>query len=154
NTASQSFQSHRYGALDRELESVRKKVGNDLLPHIVVNVDRFFDGWAFHREPQPGAFHCGAEYACEFRRKACKIGRLVRCLYTASFNPREIKERVYQLKEPYRISTDRQYLFVAIRTEPFANLRHHFFQRTEHQSKRSAELVTDIAEEGGLGAID
>jgi len=40
------------------------------------------------------------------------------------------------------------------RAQPLARLRQHFIKRTEHQSQRRAELVADVAEKRGLGAVE
>ena len=43
---------------------------------------------------------------------------------------------------------------MTFRTKALARLREHFLERTQHQLQRCAELVADVAEERGLGAID
>ncbi len=43
---------------------------------------------------------------------------------------------------------------MTVGTEPFVRLRQHLLKRTQHQGKRSAELVTYIAEKRSLDTID
>ena len=48
---------------------------------------------------QAGFLRGRAEYAREFHRESCEIGRLINRLHPACFNPREIEQRIDQAKQ-------------------------------------------------------
>src|SRR5262249_48839462 len=63
-------------ALERELESVREKIQNDLLPHVAVDVDRFGERLAIDDQRKTGAFDGRPEHARELggcRGKICRL---------------------------------------------------------------------------------
>ena len=87
--------------------------------------------------------------------KAAEVDRLEARLRPAGLDAREIEQRVDQLQQPQRrcgAPTDDQ---LAVRRQQLAvGLGQHLLERAQHQGERRAELVADVGEEGGLGAVD
>ncbi len=70
----------------------------------------------------------------------------------AGFDACEVEQRIDQLEQAQRIAMRDVELRADRRGQLAGGER--VFQRSQHQRQRRAELVADVREEGGLGAID
>ena len=83
---------------------------------------------------------------------ARSIGSKV-AVHAAGFDAREVEQRVDQLEQAQRVALrERRAARVRRRAGPASAER--ILQRAEHQRQRRAELVADVREERGLGAVD
>ncbi len=151
-----SAASHAISPVERELEGVRDQVEDDLLPHVAIDVDRLrqrraVDGQAqaglaggrarsstrarrsggadrpARNAPAPARLRCGRSRAAS--SPACSRRRLLRCA-----------------------SLEAVAVHAAAARRPVLVQR--ILERPQHQGERGAELVADVGEEGGLGAVD
>ena len=144
-------QRHRNRAGERELEGVREKVEHDLLPHVAIEVHRVGERRTVDDQLQPCPLGRRPERAGQVRRDRREIGRLEHGLYPAGLDARKIEQRVDELEQTLRIAMHRLQIGAlqhAVR-RPGG-----FLGRPEQQGQRRAELMADIAEERGLGAIE
>ena len=82
------------------------------------------------------------------------IGLRVGRLCPARFDARKIEQSVHQLQQSPGIAVQDVHLRTLRLAEPPVRICEKVFGRAEHQRERRSELVTDIAEEGRLRAID
>ena len=85
--------------------------------------------------------------------KAREIDRLETGLRAARLDAREIEQRVDELQQPHAVAMRDPHQRPMIGLDA-VGIREHILQRAEHQGQRRAKLVTDVGEEGGLGAVD
>jgi hypothetical protein len=94
------------------------------------------------------------ERAGYFRREGGQVSGLIGRLHASGFHARKIQEGIDELEQSEPVAPHRNQLFVMFGTQPLACCRQHFLKGAEHQRQRRSELVTDVAEKRGLGAID
>jgi hypothetical protein len=70
-------QGHADLACEGELERVREKIQDDLLPHVPIDVDRFRQRRALHRHRESRLLDGRAERARQIDRQRREIGRFV-----------------------------------------------------------------------------
>src|SRR6185437_6593984 len=87
-------------AFKSKLVSIRQKIEDDFLPHVVVDIDLLRQGRAIDPEMKPGLFHCRAKGGCEVFGECGEIDRLVSSLNTTGFDAREIEQCIYQFQQP------------------------------------------------------
>jgi hypothetical protein len=93
-----------------------------------------------------------AEVARKVDRQSAKIGRLIRSLRAARLDAGEVEQRVHESQQPHAVALrDCEQRAIVLRQA--VRLRQQVVERPEHQRQRRAELVADVAEERGLGAI-
>src|ERR1019366_1853017 len=81
------------------------------------------------------------------------IHRLEHRPHAAGFDAREIEQAVDQLLQPEAVSVNQlEQLFVL--AGAFPGVGEKLLYRAEHQSQRGAELVADVGEESGFGAVN
>ena len=85
---------------------------------------------------------------------ARQIGRLVGGLHAAGLDAREIEQRVDQLQQAQAVAVREFRGSRAARPAASRRSAERVFQRAQHQRQRRAELVADVGEERGLGAVD
>ncbi len=141
-------------ALEGELEGVREQIEDHLLPHVAVDMDRRRQGRTIDHQPQAGLIDRRAEVRGELGGHGRQIGRLIVRLHAARLDPREIEQRVDQLEQAHGIAMRNVEQGAAVRRDLRRRLGQHLLQGGQHQGQRRAELVADIGEEGGLGAVD
>src|ERR1700729_391851 len=66
-------EAHGDGALERELEGVREKVQDNLLPHVAIDMNGFGQGGAIDDEPEPCPLDRRTKAARKVRGKDRKI---------------------------------------------------------------------------------
>ena len=81
------------------------------------------------------------------------MGSKTACIRPASMREKS-KKSVYQLQQPHAIAVCHFQLVGGGRRQFLVAVREQLFNWSQHERKRCAELVADIAEEGGLGAVD
>ncbi len=145
-------QAHTDLALGRELEGVRQQIEDDLLPEVAADVDRLGQRRAIHGEAQPGALDRCAEAARQIAREGGQIDRRVGGVEPPGLDAREVEERVDQLEQAQGVAVRDEQALVGLRIE--RRLGQQILQGPEQQGQRGAELVADVAEEDGLGAIE
>src|SRR5579862_23011 len=150
-TAIDRLEFNRDLALQRVLECVGKKIENNLLPHIAIHVDRLRQWGAIDFQLHAGTFDGGTEEAGEVGCQACQVGSFVGNLDPAGFNAREIEQRIHQLEQPQAVAVNHGQSGGLLRRQ--IRIRENFFERAEHQRKRSAEFVANVTEEQGLGTV-
>ena len=74
-------------------------------------------------------------------------------LRAAGLDAREVEQRVDQLQQPQPVAVDELQLAASPAGRPVGAGRSAVLDRPEHQRQRGAELVADVAEEGGLGPV-
>ena len=82
-----------------------------------------------------------------------EVGRLVDGPDPPGLDPGEVEQRVDQLLEPQGVAVDD---FQSARAPPGSasvGAGEQLLDRAEHQRQRRAELVADVGEERGLGAV-
>src|SRR5262249_19052276 len=80
--------------------------------------------------------------------------RAVCCENAACFNAGKVEKGVYKAEEPRAVAIHKFKLLCSGRSQVGLAARQQILQRAEHQGKRRAKFVADVAEERGLGAID
>ena len=137
--------------VERELQGVREKVQDDLLPHLPVHVDRLRQRWAVDHEFQAGAHERRPERAGDVGRELGQVGGHVARVQAPGFNARELEERVDQLEQAQLVAIHDLQGFALER--PVRRCQG-FLGRPEDQRQGRAELVTDVAEEHRLRPIE
>ena len=143
---------HRDAAMQRELEGVRQEIENDFLPHFPVDVDGSGQRLTLDQQVEPRALDRRAKRAGEVTGQAGEVHRLIRRVHTAGFDPGKVQQRVDELLEPKRIAVreleplpdDRRRLHIG----------EHLLDGREQQGQGRPELVRNVGEEGGLGAVE
>ena len=140
-------------ACERELERVREQVEDDLLPHLAVDVDRLGQRRAVDRR--------GAARRARTPSGSCSPGR--------RSAPRGRSARRWPARGPASMRAKSSSVLTSLsrrwplrctssscaRSSGGELLRaSSVLQRAEHQRERRAELVADVAEERGLGAVE
>src|SRR5256714_9701206 len=147
-------QANGDATLEGVLERVRKKVQDDLCPHLAIYVQRFGKAWAVKRQREARTLHRGAEGIGEVNGKSRKVGRLVVRLHAAPFNACEVQQRVDQFQEPQGVALCGVDALTLSFGERVLALSQRVFQGPEHQGQRGTEFMTDIGEELGFGSVD
>ena len=146
-------QDHRDLAREGVLERVREEIQDELLPHLTVDVDGLGQRRAMHDEREPGTLAGRAEVAGQVPRHLRQVGRLVHSLDATGLDPREVEERVHELLQPEAVALGYGEESPRVRGHPVLNLGEDVPDRPQHERQRGAELVADVAEERGLGAV-
>ncbi len=143
---------HRDQAFEGELEGVGDQVQDHLLPHLPVQIGGLGQGRAVQLQPEAGALDRRSEAGGDLGGEPGDIRRLERRLHPPRFDPREVEQAVDQPQQPPAIAQGEG----GLRLHLFGrrSARGHVLQRAEHQGERGAELVADVGEECGLGAIE
>ena len=144
--------AHRDLAFEGELERVRQQVENDLLPHLVIDVDRIGQRRAIDDEADAGALARRTEVAREIDGQRAQVSRLIGRLRAARLDAREVEQRVDEPEQAHAVALRNRQQSTIVRRQAFG-LREQVFERPEHQRQRRTELVTDVAEERRLRAI-
>ena len=147
-------QRHTDAALVGVLEGVGEQVEHHTLPHVAVDPDGLWQGRACHRQRQAGVFDRRAEHAGQLGGERGQIGGLIVGLGPAGLQARKVEQRVDELEQALRVAVRRGQPLVSCHRQPVGALGEFVFQRCQHQRERGAELVADVGEEGGLGAVD
>lgn len=145
-------QGDRDVAVQGELQRVGQQVEDDLLPGLPVDVDRPGQRRAVHRVVQPGALHRRPEQAAQLGGEGGEVGGLERRAQPSGLQPGEVEQRGDEPSEAQRVAVHD----VELRGEP-ARLRRGVAQlldRSHDQGQGRAELVADVREEVGLGAVE
>ncbi len=129
--------------MERELEGIGEKIEHDLLPHIDVHVDGLRQRQAVDSISEASAFHGGAEYAGQLGGAGGEVHRAVEGLNAPGFNAREVEQRIDELRRE-SVAMDSFDLGQVFLRDVLASFVEDFFERTEHQGERSAELVADV----------
>jgi hypothetical protein len=138
-------------ALERELERVGDEVEHDPLPHLPVHARDHRAVRAPDHERDAGAVGRGAEHAREVGREGREIGRLRQRLGAAALDAGELEQVVDELLQAQRVAEhDAQPLPLLV----VDRLGERIFGRPQDQRQRRAELVADVGEEVGLGAVE
>ncbi len=106
-----------------------------------------------HDEREPGTLAGRAEVAGQVPRHLRQVGRLVHSLDATGLDPREVEERVHELLQPEAVALGYGEESPRVRGHPVLNLGEDVPDRPQHERQRGAELVADVAEERGLGAV-
>ena len=88
--------AHRDLAFERELESVRQQIENDLVPHLAIDVDRIGKRLAIDDEADARALASRAEVAGKVFGQCAQIRRFVSSLRAAGFDAREVQQRIHK----------------------------------------------------------
>ncbi|MDH6472737.1 hypothetical protein M2303_006318 [Micromonospora sp. H404/HB375] len=143
---------HPHRPVEGELQRVAEQVEHHLLPHAPIHVHRLGQGRAVDLEGEAGALDRRPEDAGQVGGHRGQIHRLVAGLHPARLDAGEVEQAVDQLAQAQPVAADDVQLradpLVGV-VQPAAQLVH----RPHDQRERGAELVTDVGEEGGLGAV-
>jgi hypothetical protein len=148
--------SELYGdaAVEGVLEGVGEEIEDDFLPHVAVDVNHFGKRRAVDGEREAGLFYCGTKNAGEFRGVDGEVSWLIGGLDAASFDAREVEERVDEFEETETVAVRGPEALSAGGWETVGVLGEFVFERAEHEGEGRAKFVADVGEEGGLGAVD
>ncbi len=141
-------------ALEGELEGVREQIEDHLLPHLAVDVDRLGQGRAVDDQAQARPIDRRAEARGELGGERREVGRLVARLDAPGLDAREVEQRVDQLEQPQAIAMRGVDQRPIVDGNAGCRLGQHLLERPQHQGQGRAELVADVREECGLGAVD
>ena len=114
---------------------------------------RLGQGRAVDLEAQPRPLHGRAEHAGQLRGDRRELDGLEVRLHAARFEPGEVQQGVDQLAEPQTVAVDDFQLLTRLRVrlaQPVPQVLH----RAHDERERGAELVADVGEERGLGAVE
>src|SRR5579871_295951 len=151
---SDAFETDFNLSLEGELEGVGDKVENDLLPHVAVDAHGFAKVGTVDNQFEPRLLGGRPIIAEKLRGKAGKIRGLIHGLVTAGLDAGKIEQSVDEAQEPGAISAHQLELFFCAGRKVRLAAREQVFERAEHQGERRAELVADVTEERGLGAVN
>ena len=146
-------QSHGDLASERILHGIGQEVEDDLLPHVLVHIDRRRQRRTVHNEAQLGSLAGRAESASQIDGQCGQVGRLIHRLHAARLEAREIQEGIHELLEPEAVALHDGEQLPMRRQELGLRQGEEVFERTEQQRQRCTEFVAHVAEKGGLGAI-
>ena len=85
--------------LERELERVRQKIQDDLLPHVTIDVHRLGKRRAIHDQFEPGPFHRRSEHAGEFRGEWRQVRWFITRIHPSRLDAGEIQQRVHEAEQ-------------------------------------------------------
>ena len=151
-SASSRRDPHGDGAVEGELQRVGQQVEDHLLPHVAVEVDGFVQRRTVHDEVQARPVDGRAEHAGQLGGDGRQVDGLVARLHAARLDAGEVEQRVDQLGQPQPVAVDHLQLLSHRLVHPVGPAAQ-FGERPEDQRERGAELVADVGEERGLGAV-
>ena len=141
--------AHLHRAREGELERVGQEVEHHPFPHVAVDVHGLGQRRSVDLEPQPRAVEGGPEARREVTGELCEIRGPEGGVRAPRLEARELEERVDQALQAERVPVDE--------VEALARRRHAGDDRLLHwpeeEGQRGPELMADVVEEGGLGAI-
>ena len=137
-----------------EFERIRKKIQNDLLPHVAVHIGRPRQRRRVDAQRQPGAFDRRPEEGGEFGGEGREVDGFERGLDPAGLDPRKVEQRIDEAQQSLAVAVRDLDERARSRREARRRLVQEIFERTQHQGERRPELVGHIGEKRRLGAID
>jgi hypothetical protein len=140
-------------AFEGELEGVGDQVENDLLPHAAVDVDRLGKRVAGDVQPKAGPLAGGTKVRHQLRGHPCKVRRLIGYLRAAGFDAGEVQQDIHEPEQAQAVTMSQGHKRPPVGGKPAFRLGQKFLERTHHQRERRPELVADVGEERGLGAV-
>ena len=141
-------------AREGELEGVGKKIEDDLLPHVPVDVDGLGQGRALDPQCQTRAVGGRLEIGRQLGGEGRQVGRLVARLHPPGLDAREVEQRVDELQQPQAVAMGGLETAALRGIEWRGGIAERVLQGPQHQGQRGAEFVADVGEESGLGAVD
>ena len=136
-----------------ELQGIRKQVQDHLFPQVAIDVHlhAIRQRRAIDHETQTGHLDRRAERAGQVGGERREIDRLVRCVDTTGFNAREVQQRIGQLQQTLGVAFGD---FEPLPLQRRFGVPQRFFDGSQQQREGRAQLVADVAEEHGAGAIE
>ena len=138
-------------AREGKLEGIGEQVQQNLLQHLAIDIDGLRKGRAIQHQPEPGLLDRRTEARRDAGGETGEVGRPVGRLDAAGLDAREVEQRIDQPQQPVAIAMRQRHVAPCILGRHFGI--QHFLERTQHEGERRAELVADVGEEGGLGAV-
>jgi hypothetical protein len=137
-------------ALQGELEGIGDQVEHQLFPLRRIHVDRLGQRRAVDDEPHAGLFDQRMEGAGQFARQRGKVGRHEAQRKASRVDARDVEQAVHQAQQANAVSMHDLHV-IAVQGRMVGE---RVFDDAEDERQRRSKLVADIAEKGGLGAID
>jgi hypothetical protein len=138
---------------ERELQRVRDKVEDDLLPRGPVDVHRV-DRRAVHEVAQPGLLDARPERARDLLGQPAEVGGLVPGLEPPLLDAREVEQRVHEPQQPRAVAARVHQALALPGAGGVLAVAERVLDRPEQQRQRRAEFVADVAEERGPRPVE
>src|ERR1700677_4639482 len=94
----------RYFTLESKLEGVGQQVQNDLLPHLLIDMDRLRQCGAVDPQGQFGLLRRGCKIGRQLGGERGEVSRLEMCFDAPGLNAREVEQRVDQLEQAQAVA--------------------------------------------------
>ncbi len=141
-------------ALEGELQGIREKVEDNLLPHVAIDMDGGRQRLAIDAEAKAGAVDGRAERRGQLGGEGTEIHCRKARLRLAGLDAGKIEQGVDELQQPHAVAVGDADQLAVVGTHFVAGLGQDLLQRAQHQGERGAEFMADVGEERRLRPVD